>query len=194
MDEHDEEEKTRLIRRSKPEAGPSDAGAGITETTRILPPELPQTEGDEGMTHLVGPARRSGRADAAPAASDDGGETDPVVGWLVVLSGPGRGNARRLGYGQNALGRDRGERVPMDFGDASISRSKHCFIIYEPRKRQYYLRPGEGANLTYLNGELLAETRPLEANQLIEVGNTQLRFVPLCGPDFDWEAQTPAAQ
>src|SRR5258708_7684207 len=166
MEAHDEDEKTRLIRRKKPEAVQGDPDPELTQVTRVLPPD---PESDEGMTQLVGPARRSGRTESASGEHDDGGELDPVVGWLVVLSGPGRGNARRLGYGQNSIGRDKSERVPLDFGDSSISRTRHCFIIYEPRKRQYFLRPGDGANLTYINGELLAETRPLDASHAIEI-------------------------
>jgi hypothetical protein len=154
----------------------------------------PEGAGDD-KTRLVGPARRSVTPEPATAeTSSDGGEMDPVVGWMVVLSGPGRGNSRRLGYGQNSVGRDKGERVSLDFGDASISRSKHCFILYEPRKRQFYLRPGDGANLTYHNGELLADSKSLSPSDIIEVGSTKLRFVPLCGPEFDWEDQAAPAK
>lgn len=188
----EEDEKTRLIRRKTPPDLPV-AGAGADQPTRVLEPE----SGDGDMTKLVGPARRTNPGDSAAGSSStpstDGGELDPVVGWLVVLSGPGRGNARRLGYGQNSLGREKGERVSLDFGDGSISRSKHCFVLYEPRKRQYFVRPGDGSNLTYLNGDLLSDSRPLTASDILEVGATKLKFVPLCGPDFDWEdaAQAP---
>lgn len=183
----EEDEKTRLIRRPKPEAA-AEAGP---ESTRVLEPEA-----DDGAhTKLVGPARRAATAETSGSQNtNDGGELDPVVGWLVVLAGPGRGNARRLGYGQNSLGRDKGERVSLDFGDASISRSKHAFVLYEPRKRQYFVRPGEGANLTYLNGELLTEARPLTPADVIEVGATKLKFVPFCGPEFDWEDAAQAAK
>ncbi len=188
----EDDEKTRLIRRPKPAASadPEATDPGLTLPTRMIEPE----ESDDAMTRLVGPARRTVTPEASsPQAESDGGEMDPVVGWLVVLAGPGRGNARKLGYGQNSLGRDKGERVPLDFGDGAISRSKHCFVLYEPRKRQYFIRPGDGSNLTYLNGELLADSKPLTAADLIEIGSTKLKFVPLCGPEFDWEdtAQAP---
>lgn len=203
----EDDEKTRLIRRPQsgaPSPNPAEsepaAEPGLTQPTRVLDwmlaPESTGTGGgNEDMTRLVGPSRRSVAPESASAeTSSDGGELDPVVGWLVVLSGPGRGNARRLGYGQNSIGRDKGERVSLDFGDGSISRSKHAFLIYEPRKRQFFIRPGDGANLTYLNGDLLADSRPLKQADEIEVGATKLRFVPLCGPDFDWEDQSPAAK
>jgi hypothetical protein len=198
----EEEDKTRLIRRQPPQGEPTpplpDDEAdtrepGLKQPTRVLDWMMNPEGENEDNTKLVGPARRAVKAEPASAeTSNDGGELDPVVGWLVVLEGPGRGNARRLGYGQNSLGRDKGERVSLDFGDGSISRSKHCFVLYEPRKRQFYLRPGDGANLTYLNGDLLADARPLKPADLIEVGATKLRFVPLCGADFDWEDQGAA--
>ncbi len=187
----EEDEKTRLIRRKTPPEIPATGGdPGLEQPTRVLEPEAADGE----HTKLVGPARRTVTPEpAASQSSSDGGDLDPVVGWLVVLAGPGRGNARRLGYGQNSLGRDKGERVSLDFGDGSISRSKHAFVLYEPRKRQYFIRPGDGANLTYLNGELLADSRPLTSADTIEMGATKLKFVPLCGPEFDWEdaAQAP---
>lgn len=180
----DEDEKTRLIRRkTPPDLPPGAANPPSLPPTRMIEPE----PADGEHTKLVGAARRSGGAEASGSAQPDGGELDPVVGWLVIVSGPGRGNARRLGYGQNSIGRDKGERISLDFGDASISRSKHAFVIYEPRKRQYFLRPGDGSNLTYINGELLAEPKPLTPADTIEVGATKLKFVPLCGAEFDWE-------
>lgn len=180
----EEDETTRLIRKQKSPPPLPSTGQGLSQPTRIIEPE--ESEGE--MTRLVGPARRGQASEPVAAApAPDGGEVDPVVGWLVVLSGPGRGNSRRLGYGQNSIGRDRTERICLDFGDASISRSKHAFVIYEPRRREYFIRPGDGANLTYLNGDLLAEPRPLSPADSIEMGATKLKFVPLCGPEFDWE-------
>jgi hypothetical protein len=187
MPESEDDEKTRLIRRPSAEPKPEAEDDGLTRATRILQP----TEEEMEMTKLVGPTRRSARAGEGGPGEE--GESDPVVGWLVVVAGPGRGNARRLGYGQNSLGRDRSERVPLDFGDAGISRSKHCFVLYDPRRRAFHLRPGDGANLTYLNGEVLAEARPLTTGDTIEIGGTKLRFVALCGPDFEWQEDAPAS-
>jgi FHA domain-containing protein len=179
-----DDEKTRLIRRP-PKARPPESSP--SEKIPVPSPE------DSEMTRLIGPPRRVASTSAPVAAGKTSGDLeDPVVGWLVIVNGPGRGSAHRLGYGQNSVGRDRGERVCLDFGDESVSRTKHCFVIYEPRKREYILRPGDGANLTYLNGKLLSEPRPLKAADLIELGGTTLRFVPLCGPDFEWQDQPPS--
>lgn len=183
MAHSEDDEKTRIIRRSNPL--PANDDETVT-TGRKEPSSAPQGEESE-MTRLIGPARRSPKQEN-PTSSQEG-EVDPVVAWLVVLAGPGRGSSVKLGYGQNSLGRDREERCSLDFGDASISRQKHCFVIYEPRKREYFLRPGDSANLTYLNGDLVTEPKPLAEGSKIEIGKTTLLFVPFCGPDFDWQEQ-----
>lgn len=53
---------------------------------------------------------------------------DPLVGWLVVIQGPGQGHVVTIGNGSNSLGRDPGERICVDFGDETISRSGHTII------------------------------------------------------------------
>ena len=192
----EDDDKTRIMRRpGQPPPLPRDDDTNITDRGRSASSPAEEEEEEGGMTRLVGPPRRLSDGGGQSAPASEAVEADPVVGWLVVMAGPGRGNSVKLGYGQNSVGRDREERVRVDFGDGSISRKRHCFIIYEPRKRQYILRAGDSANLTYLNGELVSETTPLVAGNLIEIGKTTLRFVPFCGADFDWqdEPATPAA-
>lgn len=195
----EDDEKTRIIRRpasGRPPEPPEDDDSHTTPRAAQGRTPPPPAEEDDDMTRLAIPRRRPNTESAQPEAGTPAQAAepdDPVVGWLVVLAGPGRGQACRLGYGQNSIGRERGERVCLDFGDATLSRQKHCFIIYEPRKREYILRPGDGANLTYLNGDLVSEPRPLKAADLIELGQTTLRFVPFCGPEFDWQDQPPPA-
>ena len=48
-------------------------------------------------------------------------EQDPVVGWLVVVGGPGLGSFRPIYEGNNAVGRGSDQRIAIDFGDNSIS-------------------------------------------------------------------------
>jgi hypothetical protein len=180
----EDDEKTRVIRKPRPESPPT---SGSQEPEKIaVPPD------ESEMTRLIGPPRRSPSSPAPKSAEDDtaGSPSDPTVGWVVVVQGPGRGALRKLGYGQNSVGREVTERVCLDFGDDSLSRKGHCFVIYEPRKRQFILRPGDSMSLTYLNGELVAAPTELQAGAMIEMGETTLRFVPLCGPDFDWQEQT----
>ena len=111
---------------------------------------------------------------------------NPLSGWLVVVGGPGKGQFRPLGYGVNTLGRGEGSRVRLDFGDEEISREVHATLTYDPRGRRYYLQHGGGMHLTYLDDEPVLTATPLEGVRDIVLGKTTLRFVPFCGPEFDW--------
>jgi hypothetical protein len=191
----DDSEKTRVVRRPRRSTEPPPLPPPVPESVSSEKPAVVPPDESE-MTRLIRPPQK--RSTSSPPeepekkASDS---ADPVVGWLVIVAGPGRGNFCRLGYGQNSIGRDGEERVQLNFGDDGVSRTKHCFVIYEPRTRQYSLRPGDGANLTYLNGAMLSQSRPIKNGDLIEIGNTTLRFVPLCGPDFEWhEPPKPPAK
>ena len=111
---------------------------------------------------------------------------DPPVGWLVVVRGPGKGNVLTLGNGMNAVGRGPSSRVRLDFGDDNVSRVNHAQLAYDPRQRRWLLSHGEGANLTYLNGEVVMGPVEIASGAVIEVGETTLRFQAFCSQDFDW--------
>lgn len=113
---------------------------------------------------------------------------NPPAGWLVVVEGPGQGRVATVGYGSNPIGRDAGERICLDFGDARISRAGHAILTYDPLGRRFYLQHGGGVNLTYLNDEPVLTPTPIEAGAQIRIADTVLRFVPLCGESFDWHA------
>ena len=127
---------------------------------------------------------RGKSADAPAGASDD-----PVAGWLVVVNGPGRGSSVTVGYGQNAIGRDAKQRVALNFGDDQITRENHAVITYDPRGRKFYVQPGSGKNLTYLGDAPVLAPQELASGAHLMLGKTTLRFIALCGPDFDWDAE-----
>ncbi len=126
----------------------------------------------------------------APADQNADFMEDPVVGWVVVVDGPGKGASLRLGYGMNPVGRADSNRVVLDFGDAKVSRERHCIITFEPKRGLYYIQNDIGQNLTYLDEESVLQPQELKSGQTIQVGDTFLRFVALCGPDFSWTAQS----
>lgn len=111
---------------------------------------------------------------------------EPVVGWLVCVGGVNFGRCFSIYAGNNSVGRANDNRVVIP-NDQTISKSKHAFIVYEPKKRDFYLRPGESSGLTYLNGEPAVSSYKMNANDLIELGNSKFIFVPLCKEDFSWE-------
>jgi FHA domain len=126
---------------------------------------------------------------AAKAAAQDF-SNDPVVGWLVVIKGPGRGNAVRLGYGWNTIGRDPSQRACINFGDSQISRISHARLLYEPRSRKFSLTLGEGTNPTYVRGEALLSPTEIKSGDRIQMGETELMFLGLCGEHFEWQDNT----
>ena len=68
-----------------------------------------------------------------------------------------------------------------------MSREKHAMVIYEPKKRNFYIQPGDSSGLTYLNDDYITESKRLAAKDILEIGDCQFVFVPLCGDDFSWE-------
>lgn len=116
-------------------------------------------------------------------------ETDPVVGWLVVVGGPGIGQYRPIFEGNNTVGRSAHNRIAVDFGDDAISGEEQAYIRYDSSDRSFLFVP----NLAKTNVVSLNDKRPtaaveLQAMDVITMGRTQLVFVPFCGPEFDWSA------
>ena len=111
--------------------------------------------------------------------------TDPVVGWLVCLSGNEKGRDYRIHADNNFIGRDRHMDICIS-GDETISRDKHAVIAYDNRDRVFYFAPGDGRSIVRLNGKAVLSTTEIKAYDKIELGKTELLFVPLCGEGFDW--------
>ena len=60
-------------------------------------------------------------------------------------------------------------------------------MIYEPKKREFFVQPGEGSGLSYLNEDIITETKKVAARDTLELGEGKYILVPLCGDDFTWE-------
>jgi len=165
---------------------------GHDEATRIIRPG--DARPPSGATPQADPqtvlVRRPSSSKSSPPSAEPqnpGDAANPVVGWLVVVEGPGRGHSLILGYGQNSIGRESGNRVVLGFGDPQISRQKHAILTYDPRGRKFYLQHGESTNLTYLDDSPVLAPVALSGGELIRIGDhTILKFVPLCGDEFDW--------
>lgn len=181
------------------------------ERTRILPQGGGSGSGSQGgstgdgnATRIVGGAGQPAGGDDSPVtrihsgapAGENAAEVDtsdePVVGWLVVINGPGRGNARSIHYGMNSLGREISERIALNFGDTKISRNAHAFVVYDEKQQDFYIQHGGKSNLVRLNGAPVLTPSELNRGDRIELGNTELMFVPLCDESFNWEMTSPA--
>ena len=147
---------------------------------------------DDGRTRVYRPNRSDPRPDDASPVDPVDPMDDPPVGWLVIVAGPGKGGVVTLGMGVNSMGRDRDQRVSLDFGDEMISRVNHGTITYDPRGRKFYVQHGGGTNLTYVDDEPVLAPRVLEPLMHLQIGNTVLRFVPLCGEEFSWDDKSEA--
>jgi hypothetical protein len=164
------------------------------------PPPLPGIEPpthkvDSGRTQIYRGAKRTPASTEyhplSPSGNVEDAEPmqDPVVGWLVVVKGPGRGQAVRIGSEWNSIGRDPDQRICLNFGDNHISRRNHAKLNYEPIARKFSITIGDGINSTYVRGENLLGPTELKASDRIRIGETELLFVPLCGDNFDWNGE-----
>lgn len=117
------------------------------------------------------------------------GKSLPTAGWLVITEGPGLGRDFRLIQGDNRIGRSVELEVPLVFGDKSdlsVSRETHATVIYDDKSNTFYVNRGGSRNMPTLNGETIMQLQELKAGDVLQVGETKLLFVPLCGGDFRW--------
>lgn len=174
----DDQGKTTPLR--TPVAAPSeDTNVGGAEDAKTQPLYMNRPPAPPQPAPAPVPA-----AAAAPAAHIDA-PIEPVVGWLVAIEGPERGRDYRLRAERNFLGRAAENDIAIAL-DPRISRNRHAIITFEPRKRIFYLSPGDASGLVYLNDDLLDKTTPIGPADRIEVGDTTLRLVPFVTAEFSW--------
>ena len=189
------DDRTRVIR--KPGSSPP-ASVDGSKATEVMggadpAPRANVSADADPATRLFRPQRKespsseSARDEAKPQAKLTDRMDSPVVGWLVVIAGPGKGTARKLGYGMNSIGRSAEDRVSLDFGDEEISRHGHAVVTYDPRGRRFYAQHGGGVNLSYLGDAPLLQPMAMNGGEVLAIGNTRLKFVPFCGEAFDWQ-------
>jgi hypothetical protein len=173
------EETTRVFRRSR-----SNEASDTKPTSPLFDVSSPGSSDIDGDsdTKIFRPSSKG-------SASADGQNfvIEPVVGWLVIIDGPGKGNFVKLGFGMNAIGRSSESRVSIDFGDDQISRENHASLTYDAKNKKFYIQHGGGANLTYLGDSPVLQPFELKGNEVISIGNTKLYFVPFCGVNFNWD-------
>lgn len=159
------------------------------------PPAAPAMEAKHAMAEAMmdkGMAEKPMTMEKAmekPTAARRPAPADPVVGWVVVIKGPGRGSSREVYSGRNAIGSDPEQLIPIDFGDPAFARRGHAFIVYDNEAREFFIEDGKQKELVRVNGRLLSETSRMHHGDEIRIGQTTLKFVALCGPEFDWADQ-----
>lgn len=148
-------------------------------------PSVPMIDTDEAETRVV--YRNPPNDETKLVVKTSDAMPNLVVGWLVIIKGPGKGHILQLDYGMNSIGRSQTESICLDFGDEKISRTQHAIVTYDPRGRKFYVQHGGGKNLSYLGEKPLLIPTELHGGEEILLGQTTLRFVPLCGENFDWQ-------
>ena len=117
----------------------------------------------------------------------------PVCGLLLIIAGPGKGMAVPISYGRNSVGSGEQARLRLDLGDPQLS-SVHCIVSYDHEDRVFDVREADGAtNFTRVNGARIGAAHVLSTGDVLRLGGTELRFVPVCGPEWDWGDTAPTA-
>lgn len=202
-------------RKQAPGQPPPTAGARPSEQAAPLPQPPPQASAAHALREAKSmtrepkhfeagePSTQSLRAGALPAATGPAAKTqalrgkpkvvrnafhqDPVVGWLVVVGGPGLGAYRPIYEGNNGIGRGKHQRIPLDFGDDTISSEEQAYIRYDSMDRSFLFVPNlSKTNIVAVNDKKPTGALKLDLMDVITMGRTQLAFVPFCGEGFDW--------
>lgn len=146
---------------------------------------LPPSSVSNGNTHTGGGKTLDDIKTQTIYVNEQGDE--PVTGWLVCVQGEYWGSSFELKAGVNVISRDSSADVCLK-KDVRVSRSMHASVIYEPKKKIFFLGNGE-RSLTYCNGELLEGRRELSSYDSIEIGMGTYLFIPFCGERFDWDKE-----
>jgi FHA domain len=195
---------TQLLPRDNPLPAAADAARDARGGTPVVPPltraavETTVEELAAATTRVVRGATPLKAADRAndgrtqilrgkPAVARGQFEQDPVVGWVVVVGGPGLGSFRPIYEGNNTVGRSGSQRIPLDFGDDAISSEEQAYIRYDSAERSFLFVPNLAkTNIVSVNGKRPTTAVSLASMDVILMGRTQLVFVPFCGAEFDW--------
>ena len=114
-------------------------------------------------------------------------ELPPVTGWLVCMTGSEQGKDYRLHTGKNFVGRSTAMDVVL-IDDKTISREKHCSVVYDPKGNVFYVS-SENGNLTYVNNVMIESPVKLMSGDQITIGETKLIFISFCEEGRTWESE-----
>ena len=187
------EERPTVVtgRRSRPQT----PNLAVPAASDDAPDRYVQQEALQGDANLHRPNRPSQVAAHNDASAQHAPDRSALpTGWLVVIDGPGTGQALQLGLGPHDIGRGDGMRVQLNFGDDDISRQGHAMLTYDHRNNNFYIQ--QGRNLVYLvtpgsettNEQLVPVLAPAvlaNATELV-IGQTRLRFIKFCDDSFSW--------
>jgi hypothetical protein len=111
-----------------------------------------------------------------------------VVGWLVGLNGPNRGEAFPVRMGRNVIGRDKRSDIVINDDQAS---SHHADLVFRPEERRFILMDHNSTNGTYVNETEIEPRRDLIEKDVVRIGSHRFLFSPLCHDGFHWDDEGP---
>jgi hypothetical protein len=168
---------------SSPQRGESAAQAAAQSKSSDVPQTLAIRAGGGGSMDKMKTQVMRGKG--KPSRTEF--HQEPVVGWLVVIGGPGLGAFRPIFEGNNTIGRAPTQRIPVNFGDDAISAEEQAFLRYDSADRQFLFVPNLAkTNVVAINDQKPTSAVRLKAMDVITMGQTQVVFVPFCGEEFDW--------
>ena len=113
-------------------------------------------------------------------------DTKFVVGWLVAIEGPYRGQSFELHNGYSFIGREKGDIVLKK--DKLVSGEKNISTVYDSENNCFYVAAGESRNVAHFNGKalLFGMSKEMNAYDSLKVGKSKFLFVPFCSEHFNW--------
>ena len=60
-------------------------------------------------------------------------------------------------------------------------------VVFDPRRKSFWVLPGDAAGLVYLNGEVVYSPTQINRDDVLEMGQTKLVLVPFCGEKYSWD-------
>ncbi|MDO4484479.1 MAG: FHA domain-containing protein [Clostridia bacterium] len=163
--------------------------SGVTdETMAATMVDATMVDDDESTEPITNETENDGYGETEvlrPAGFEDA-RRDPVVGWLVCISGTELGADFRIHEGWNTIGRDPSNDIVIN--DPAVSADKMCTLLYDDPTKAFIIARGNGRNPSRINGRPLVSEKELAPFDHLTIGNTELIFVPLCGEQFSWES------
>ena len=148
------------------------------------PVSMPTRSRSDGAAAAVAAALPVERTVAAQRLEVGQQQKRYVVGWLVGLNGPLRGEAFAVRMGRNVIGRDRRSDIVINDDQAS---SHHADLVFRPEERRFILMDHNSTNGTYVNELEIEPRRDLVEKDIIRIGGHRFLFSPLCHDGFHWD-------
>ena len=160
--------------------------AAVPEPRPIAVPSRPRSDSAAAAAAVAAPPAE--RTVAAQRLETGQQQKRYVVGWLVALNGPARGEAYPVRMGRNVIGRDRRSDIVINDDQAS---SHHADLVFRPEERRFILMDHNSTNGTYVNETEIEPRRDLIEKDIVRIGSHRFLFAPLCHDGFHWDDEGP---